>query len=270
MVGIVNWGSVWACVCGSNKLSKAATDASFFFILVPLILLICMSRVYVGNHTLDQVLMGSLEGSCLLYLIAFAFEKHLRTWYKNISKTDTFGSVLLHPACLFFMGGALISFGLLRSHEGYVPQLWVDNVEKVCGELDPSKKNPDRASIEIALTGMGFIGHPMGALFEQRFLGTHIYKRWNQVGMGTKVFMFLVSLITLGVSFGSADKAFKIVLTPVIGLSQVLLWKRFFSVFVGNFVMTGFLRYACFKCGLINTETGKSGAKQSKVRAKAD
>lgn len=135
LIGVVNWGSVWASVIGSHKVGRTCEITTGLLILLPTVLLICLSRVYVGNHSIDQVLCGSIQGFILFYIIAFVCQKDTRNWYKNMARDHTYSSLLGHPITLFFVGANILSFLILRSHSDPVPQLWIDNIESRCGVL---------------------------------------------------------------------------------------------------------------------------------------
>lgn len=83
--------------------------------------------------------------------------------------------------------------------------------------MEESKKNPDRASIELCILAIGSLGHVFGARFEQTVLGTHIYKKWNQTEAIKRVIRTIISTIVLMLAFVLSSVLFSKIFTPIIG-----------------------------------------------------
>lgn len=169
---------MWVMLMKSSKASSFTKFWSFTFVLMPLLLYIPMSRVYVGNHSYDQVTIGFIEGVLLVMLFGYTLERDIRNWHKNLDKYSVL-DILIHPQAVFiFVTNALMLY-IQKQHKAPIPQLWIDNIESVCGVMGADKKNPDRQSIELCILAFGSIGNSMGALFERKALGMSIYEKWN-------------------------------------------------------------------------------------------
>lgn len=151
----------------------------------------------------------------------------------------------------------MLMFYIQKQHKQPIPQLWINNIESRCGEMEESKKNPDRASIELCILAIGSLGNVFGARFEQTVLKSHIYTRWNQTSAGTRIIRTVICAVTLLLAFMASSVLFSKLFTPLIGQKQVFLWKRCVTFFGGNFAGLGMLRWISFKFYLINTEVNK-------------
>jgi len=204
-----------------------------------------MSRVYVGNHTYDQVLIGLAQGVLIVILLSYVLERDLRKWYKNLHKHSVL-SILVHPTTLWVVGLNLLTLYIHKQHKKPIPQIWVDNIESRCGVMAGDKKNPDRQSIELCILSLGNISNVLGAYYEQTVLKTHVFTRWNQTSLGKRLARIGVNTVTCLFAFISAQIAFKTVFKPLIGEKQVYLWVRAVMFTSGNFVTFGYLRWVCF------------------------
>ena len=216
LLGIVNYGVAWVILMRGIKASSFTRNLTFWLLLAPTIIYIPLSRVYVGNHTYDQVVVGFAQGVLILLLVTVSLDHDIRHWFKNLHKHSAF-SILLHPIALFIIGTNALMFYIQSQHTQPIPQLWIDNIESRCGTMEESKKNPDRASIELCILAIGSLGHVFGARFEQTVLKSHIYKKWNQTSALTRVIRTIVSSVTLLLAFVVSSTLFSKIFTPLIG-----------------------------------------------------
>ena len=91
------------------KASSLTRNLTFWLLLVPVIVYIPISRVYVGNHTYDQVLVGFAQGVLILLLVSQSLDHDIRQWYKDLHKHTSL-SILLHPVSLFVIGTNAMMF----------------------------------------------------------------------------------------------------------------------------------------------------------------
>lgn len=266
-LAISSWGTIWAISVKSTKASESTQRWTFYLFLLPLIIYTPISRVYVGNHSLDQVLIGAMQGILVLLLCCYVLDHDMRLWFKNLSK-QPFWWIFVHPTSLFVIGTNLFMMYVLKTRTKAIPQLWVDNIESRCGTLEPGRKDPDGQSFELCILALGNLGSAVGVFFENKFLSTHIYEKWNQTDLRRAILRFVYSLVSVPIAFYSGSFFFKTVFTPIIGAKRVYLWKRAVLFFTGNFHGFALYRWGCFKLNLINLETERDSTKKVKVVGK--
>jgi membrane-associated phospholipid phosphatase len=142
---------VWGGIAATLK-SRAA-----WIISVALMLLIGLSRIYIGVHSVDDVLVGWLVGALLLWmLIKLEPIVILRLRRHTLARQFAIAALLT-----VFM----VALGLLIQwvYAGWeLPQAWIDNAAARFPDLDPI--NP--ASIESIITKAGlFFGFAVGAMW---------------------------------------------------------------------------------------------------------
>lgn len=252
-LAISSWGTIWAISVKSTNASPRTKLWTFCVFLLPLIIYTPISRVYVGNHSLDQVLIGAMQGILVLLMCVYVLEQDVSEWFRNIHR-QSFWRIIIHPTSLFVILTNLLMIYLLKQHTKPIPQLWVDNIESRCGTLEPGKKDPDGQSFELCLLAIGNLGNAVGVYFEHKLLPSHVYKNWNQTDMKKRTLRFIYSLFAVPLAFYSGSFLFKTLFTPIIGQKRVYLWKRAVLFFTGNFHNFGLLRWGCYKLNLINTE----------------
>ena len=91
------------------KASSFTRSLTFWLLLVPTLVYITISRVYVGNHAYDQVLVGFVQGVLILLLMTVTFDHDIRRWYKDLHKHPAW-AILTHPASLFIIGTNALMF----------------------------------------------------------------------------------------------------------------------------------------------------------------
>jgi hypothetical protein len=62
-----------------------------------------MSRIFIGNHSYDQVLIGLAQGILIVLLLSYVLERDLRRWFKHLHTTSV-SSILMHPTTLWVVG----------------------------------------------------------------------------------------------------------------------------------------------------------------------
>jgi len=165
----MNAMSVWGLFAASVH-KKAIKTAS-----VVLIVLVGISRIYLGVHFSSDVLVGWLLGGLLLTLYLHN-EKRITAWIKELP--------LWHLVfLLFFISIALIGLGALSlSIPGgwEIPQTWIETaaVTDPSGELDPLSLEGtiSNAAIFFGLTSGAAFFHSKGGFNHQGTWQQHILK----------------------------------------------------------------------------------------------
>lgn len=134
MLGVTSWGLHWVMLMKGTKASSCTRFFTFTFILLPLLLYIPMSRVFVGNHGYDQVTIGFIQGVLLVYLFGYILDRDIIAWFHNLDKY-TLVDVLIHPHFMFITCTNILMFYFYSQHKKPIPELWIDNIESVCGVM---------------------------------------------------------------------------------------------------------------------------------------
>jgi acid phosphatase family membrane protein YuiD len=127
------------------------------WLFVAVVVLTALSRMYLGVHSLSQVVVGCLVGLFLLWL----FARLDRPVSRFISRLSLLNLELLVFAIALLL--ILITF-LLLSFSGYVAPEWVANAEAAADGIGPDPVDP-AGMITLAGTWLGLAG---GAAWDWR------------------------------------------------------------------------------------------------------
>jgi membrane-associated phospholipid phosphatase len=161
-------------------------------IAILLMLLIGLSRIYLGVHFPTDVLLGWLAGSVILWLVLRLWDQ-AATWLKKLSLGQQILAVFIFSLLLITL--ALIPSFWLRSDGWQVPAIWLQNASQNLPGGEPP--NPTSLSGLFSTTGTLF-GLGAGLAWLNRRGGYHTH------GSGWQRFLrYVVGVIgVLGIRYG--------------------------------------------------------------------
>ncbi len=211
-------------------------------------LFIGFGRIYNGVHTYNQVIAGYAWGVCIYYTFAHILYFDVCRFISRIP-SKTIGQLVWNPFTQTFIGGYILAIILYLYGSTYhpTPQIWLDNIQKNCVNVDlnadPELQNFEKYNISFSL-----IGALLGIILEQRYLDTRHYHLFYRTSFLTTLLRFLVGSI-----FGI------IPLLPYLVSKHnpfwiVLLCKSILPTLLGNIHVYGTQKWIAHKFGLINTD----------------
>lgn len=135
-----------------GRLATAARSRMGTAALTALILLISLSRLYLGVHYPTDVLFGLLIGALLLLLFV-ALDRTVVDWLRRQSNLIRVLLGLAYPTLLLAFG--LLSVSIASSRP--LPADWIANAGSASVQIDP------RAPDDILAAGGGLLGFSLGA-----------------------------------------------------------------------------------------------------------
>jgi len=167
----------------------------FWLIALCVVILIGLSRIYLGVHFSSQVIIGWLIG--VLVLMAFIrFEQNVLVWFLKKGFSSQMLLIAGLSALLVFLGGVIVF--LFRNWE--MPTLWISNSTAYFSD---SKKTILLSEGIDAIAGNGgaFMGTAMGAVLSHRKggfdSGGKIWKRVLRSVSGLVLCMALYGVLML-------------------------------------------------------------------------
>ena len=228
--------------------------------LILFILFLALSRVFLGEHSYNQVLFGSSLGIVLAFGLHFTVKPLIKKMPQLLRETSallplvailTLGLVM--PLCLAF--GLYQLLGVSETH----PASQDLRLQVFCtsGDSDPHALSITRDTNALAKTGVvGFLlGALLGQLFEIKVLGSSLnlhYYQWTQSSKGKMGIRFLIS----GIIFGICEVPYLVISTHVPIEQVYYLWlvKYLLPCFLSSFVMFAFARLIFYKLNLVNDQ----------------
>lgn len=118
--------------------------------------------------------------------------------------------------------------------------------------------DPELYNFEKFLQVASIIGVYLGIIFEQKYVGTHVYPLWNQVSLGKQLSILLITIAPIGIT-GLPNF---LINSKVHSYAFIMVFKRILPPVIGNFYLFAFTKWGAKKTGLIN-KNGKEITEQA-------
>jgi membrane-associated phospholipid phosphatase len=175
------------------------------FVVIFILISICFGRVYLGMHTINQVLLGLVSGGYWLYVLvqyydAAVTELFTRLVHKTFpNKIVAFFSLLV--GYVFFSTLPLVLYQLNSNNSSGTSDVWTIWYPQVCTDFQLLGDSPcDESNFAYykVILDCSLIGCPFGILFGL-FISNGNYDRfaefpkptWKQLGLRTLVYVAL-------------------------------------------------------------------------------
>jgi len=135
--------------------------------------LLIFSRIYIGMHSIDQVIHGFLLALFFSFTIMIFFKEELESLYKHIfeNRKEYFAIILLISLWIVLFAAHLIYYHILSLHGVSFPSNNFDEVRK--NNPDFTEKTPlDRGILAFGVFGV-IIGAHFGILFSRNWLNEY-------------------------------------------------------------------------------------------------
>lgn len=185
----------------------------------------------------------------LAIIINHVFYQSLFRFYVSIRKRSWF-QVLFNKLSLtyVFMYGFSILIHLDTANNFKVPQLWLDNVSKLCSVESAISIDPETANFEKTFLSLPVFAMILGPKLEVSLLGTQKYAFYNETSLVTTV----MRMALFGVCMLPC-------LAPLVFIKKtqsywfVIVFRTIFPPFSSTLYQLMLHRYCSIKCGLANT-----------------
>jgi hypothetical protein len=128
-----------------------------------------------------------------------------------------------------------------------VPQLWNDNVTKLCGSKNQISIDPETANFEKVYISGCIIGVYLGIIIDQRVLGLSKYAYFYETDIKTSLIRLIATFI-MGLPFLSTN-----LLSRDHSYWVVIIVRTWGTPTFAAFYLVGLNKWLCIKLGLANT-----------------
>jgi len=209
-----------------------------------------VDRLYVGVHSLDQVIYGTMIGLWLGFYFHFAFREHIIKHIHNMLKRGMLGDAKRNAIraivlwSLFYIV-AYLTFRYWRT-EFKIPRSWHDNMSIQCEEPPKNKRFFRKSLAYLAITSIS-VGAYYGIQVHSLFFGGMPDKRVLRSSWITRFFRACLTGVLL------APAVIPYVLLPwTLELWVLCLFKIGLPALYAGFAMFGFSNELYRKFGLLN------------------
>ena len=148
-----------------------------FLFLILWIFLICLSRIVVGVHSIDQVIYGSLLGFIMLLFFTQVFKLHKMpiSYFKNYYKKKSYITTLL-SIFIIIIAASFINRFIISKYIDVDINKYNSIIDILCGEKYPFYKRFNDDSLNGSLLIIYILGGYLGKIIFW-YLIDHYYKK---------------------------------------------------------------------------------------------
>eukprot|EP00347_Sterkiella_histriomuscorum_P014189 403361826 len=232
--------------------------------LIIFLMFMALSRVYLGEHSYNQVFYGTQLGVYFAVTLHFIVKPQLKRLPKklrnssqitgNKSTFDINVILLLLSILLFIVLPIGLAFGIWHySKDINLNSANWDQRLKVFCEENPFIETASKFNKQFTQSGtIGLAaGAILGQLFEMKFINLNLsYQGWNKTDLFTTVIRTLITGVMYGI-FG----CLYFIVNPKVPIEQIyyiLAVKFFIPTFMSSFLIFAFARLIFYKLKLVN------------------
>lgn len=239
-----------------------ATRIGLLLLFIAICLLIIVSRVYFGAHSIDQVLYGATLGLIIYYVTIFILEFHTMDAKKFFTLFSTIFYLVLFSSlyiCLIILG--MLVWKFKNNHQG----LWEPIINKLCpSQLVYRSFNMDGLFGLLSVTGI--IGGHYGLVFlfhitKEKFKDKEEeINNWYRVGLINTLYKIL-----LGIAFAS-PLVLVVAISSKASIPVIYIFKVTVPYLVGLFSLLGLYPYAFIRLKIANKEIYEQQIQMSNLK----
>ena len=164
-------------------------------LLLVAIYFIGFSRVFKGVHSYNQIISGLIQGVLIAMLPSFILYQDLFQFYLTLKHRPLL-SVLINRYTFIFIVLIGLSFHIHWDTQTnfQIPQLWIDNVQRLCPKVQLKDIDPETLNFRKLLQTFQVVGTYMGAIVEQQFMESRRYSHFHETSVLTSIQRLLLCL----------------------------------------------------------------------------
>lgn len=236
---------------GGNKLSNRYLA---YGIAISATIVVSFSRIWLGVHTLNQILNGWVWGTCLYVLFSDVLYGVICRFVHSVQKRrfDTLAINFGTKNFSFIFGlGSVIFY--LAPETFPVPPSWLESINKNCDThlqtFNPVQENLEKFALAL---GLAFAVY-LGLIVDQKWLGGPKLPFWTETELLTSICRCVVCVAI------SAP----LLLPKLLDKSNMSYTTAFFLTkllppCLGNFYLFGATRWVSWKLGLVNERQARA------------
>lgn len=168
-----------------------------FILSILVITLTCFSRIWHAVHTINQLFSGLIWGFGVYYLFCYILYYEIQKFVKSVRSRPMRKLIFNFGTKNFFilmsMGTAMYFIGSKFNPQ---PEEWEQKIIQNCSKQIGKPNQTTDAELynfEKFLICFAVFGNYLGMIIEQKYMGTHVYPLWNQVGFCKQMLMLLIT-----------------------------------------------------------------------------
>ena len=212
------------------------------------------TRVFIGVHTYNQLLIGGVWGFVIYYTVMVIFERQI---HQMVTKADkiNLAKFFKSPVILFLGVSTFMAVFLFLYLDAFVPTPleWIQYMQRNCGNYETKETRPAYSNLIKFMLIYGVLGAYCGIIFEKKYLSTAGMDIFYQTSFCKSIARIFVTAV-FGVPFGLPLLLLK---GHNYSFVMTIILKSVIPTFMVGFYLTGISKYVCYKVGLVNTEVGQ-------------